>query len=70
MAIQESKGKVISLSVVLPTFATSMVLLRVRARRSRAHPFKIDDYFILFALVKCFSRMRFPRLNLSDLSMG
>lgn len=47
MAIQESKGKVIALSVVLPAFATSVCLLRLRARFRRKYPFKLDDYLIL-----------------------
>lgn len=52
MAIKESKGKVIALSVVLPAFATGFCLLRLRARFSRKHLFKTDDYLILLSLVR------------------
>ncbi|CAF9908946.1 hypothetical protein IMSHALPRED_007544 [Imshaugia aleurites] len=51
MAIKESKAKVITLSVVLPAFATTLCLLRLRARSSRKHPLKEDDYFILLSLI-------------------
>lgn len=70
MAIQESKGKVIALSVVLPAFATSVCLLRLRARFSRKHPFKLDDYLILLSLVRDPAQIGFFKLNVLDLSMG
>lgn len=70
MAIKESKGKVIALSVVLPAFATAFCLLRLRARLSRKHQFKADDYFILLSLVGYPIRLRFLILKLLDLGMG
>ena len=70
MAIKESKGKVIALSVVLPAFATGFCLLRLRARLSRKHQFKTDDYLILLSLVRYPVRMQFLRLMLLDSGMG
>lgn len=70
MAIKESKAKVITLSVVLPAFATTLCLLRLRARSSRKHPLKEDDYFILLSLVRTSVRTRSLKLNVLDLSMG
>ena len=52
MAIKESNAKVIVFSIILPTFATSIYLLRLRARLIRKHPFKSDDYHILVSLVR------------------
>ena len=70
MAIKESKGKVIALSVVLPAFATGLVLLRVRARLSRKHPYKLDDYLILLSLVGPSIQIRCLQLTPLDLGVG
>ena len=53
MAIEESKGKVIALSIVFPLFASSAVTLRFAVRANgKLAGFWLDDWLAAFGAVR------------------